>query len=180
MKLTWFARTAIRIHIGGEILVADPDAAPHSVDPRELVSGADRVFALASDEPALPVADPQRWRPRPKRAPIDATAERPAVELFSIGRRAVLADAPGEPPLALLAGSEPPRFGRWAEGGVVVLFGAREGLIATGTVLLDVAQPRLLALAAEEGDVETAIAELAEHLDGTGLVSLEPGMALEV
>jgi hypothetical protein len=63
---------------------------------------------------------------------------------------------------------------------VVVLFGAREGLIATGTVLLDVAQPRLLALAAEEGDVETAIAELAEHLDGTGLVSLEPGMALEV
>jgi len=47
------------------------------------------------------------------------------------------------------------------------------------TVLLDIARPKLIALAADEGDVDLAVAELGEHLDGAGLASLEPGMALE-
>jgi hypothetical protein len=60
------------------------------------------------------------------------------------------------------------------------LTSGREGLIAEATVLLDVARPRLMALAVDEQTLDTAIEELSEHLDGAGLVSLEPGLALEV
>ena len=84
------------------------------------------------------------------------------------------------PPLVILGSAEPPRFGRWADGAVVVLTSGREGLIAEATVLLDVARPRLMALAVDEQTLDTAIEELSEHLDGAGLVSLEPGLALEV
>ena len=180
MKLTWFAFTTIRIHIGGQILVADAEQAPGFVDRRELISGADRTFALASDSSGLSPLDPARWRRRlaPRAIDEDAVAEE-AVRLFLIGRRAVLVDAIGEPPLVLLASSDPPRFGRWADDAVVVLFGDREGLVATGTVLLDIARPRLVALAADEEHLDLAVAELAEHLDGAALVSLEPGLALE-
>ena len=62
----------------------------------------------------------------------------------------------------------------------MVLTSAGEGLVAEATVLLDVARPQLIALAADEQTLDLAIAELGEHLDGTGLVSLEPGLALEV
>jgi hypothetical protein len=180
MKLTWFAHTTIRIHVGGKILVADPDEAPDFVDRRELVAGADRVFGLAAPDAALPGIDPAQWRRRAARRPIDETPAEEEIKVLSIGRRAVLIDAVGEPPLVLVASSEAPRFGRWADDAVVVLFGSREGLVATGTVLLDIARPRLIALAADEQTIDLAVAELREHLDGAGLVSLEPGLALEV
>ena len=180
MKLTWFAATTVRIHIGGQILVADPDRAPGFVDRRELVSGADRVFRLAEDDEALPVIDPSKWRPRPiAKLAADQPVD-PSTNVLRIGRAAVLVDAVGEPPLVLIASSEAPRFGRWADDAVVVLFGAREGLVATASVLLDIARPKLIALAADEIAVDLAIAELREHLEGAGLVSLEPGLALEV
>ena len=73
-----------------------------------------------------------------------------------------------------------PPAGRWADDAVIVLFGAGEAIVAAATVLLDVAEPRLLALAADEQAIDVAVAELREHLDGTGLISLEPGMAVEV
>ena len=180
MKLTWFAHTTIRIHAGGKILVADADEAPDFVDRRELVAGADRVFKLAHPDAAVPEVDPTRWRPRAARRPIDETPADEEIRVLSIGRRVVLIDAVGEPPLVLVASSEAPRFGRWADNAVVVLFGAREGLVATATVLLDVARPKLIALATDEQTLDLAIAELSEHLDGAGLVSLEPGLALEV
>jgi hypothetical protein len=180
MRLTWFAETTIRIHIGGRIMVADPDRAPAFVAPRELVSGADLTFALATDDTALAEIDPALWRPRRAARPLDEVSADREVHVVRMGPEAVLVDAPGEPPLALIAGSTAPRFGRWAEDAVIVLFGSGEALVALGTVLLDVAEPRLVALAADAAAVETAIAVLREHLDGTALVSLEPGMALEV
>ncbi|HTJ59324.1 MAG TPA: hypothetical protein VL418_17455 [Devosiaceae bacterium] len=180
MKLTWFAATTVRIHIGGEILVADPDRAPDFVDRRELVSGADRVFALASEDGNLPVVDPAKWRPRKVAKLAEDSPPDQAVKIQRIGPRAVLFDAIGEPPLVLIASVEAPRFGRWADDAVVVLFGAREEMVATCTVLLDVARPKLIALAADEATIDLAIAELREHLEGAGLVSLEPGLALEV
>jgi hypothetical protein len=61
-----------------------------------------------------------------------------------------------------------------------VLCSARESLVADVTVLLDVSRPRLVALAVDEQTLDTAVEELSEHLDGAGLVSLEPGLALEV
>lgn len=176
MKLTWFGGTALRVYAGGEIIVIDPDSAPDCVDRGELFSGADRVVTLAGDR-SVPRIDPATWRPKPVPRAIDESG--PA-EVLGIGPSALLIAAAGEPPLVVLGSAEPPRFGRWADGAVVVLTSGREGFVAEATVLLDVARPRLLALAADEQTLDTAIAELSEHLDGTGLASLEPGLALEV
>jgi hypothetical protein len=175
MKLTWFGGTALRAYVGGEIVVIDPDAAPVEVDRGELLAGADRVVALAGDAAVLAI-DPAIWRPRSVR-PMD---EAPPPEIFSIGQSALLIAAVGEPPLIILGSGEPPRFGRWADGAVIVLTSGRESFVAEATVLLDVARPRLIALAADEQALDLAISELSEHLDGAGLVSLEPGLALEV
>jgi hypothetical protein len=175
MKLTWFGGTTLRVYLGGEIVVVDADGAPDGVDRGEVLAGADRVVALAGD-PAVPVIDPAQWRPRPVR-PMD---EAVPVEILSIGASALLIAAAGEPPLVILGSGEPPRFGRWADGAVIVVTSGRESFVAEASVLLDVARPRLLALAADEQTLDTAIEELSEHLDGAGLVSLEPGLALEV
>jgi hypothetical protein len=175
MKLTWFGGTALRVYVGGEIVVVDPDTATATVDRGELRAGADRIVGLAGDA-ATPVIDPALWRP-----PVVRQIETaPRVAIASIGPSALLIAAAGEPPLVILGAAEPPRFGRWADGAVVVLTSARPSLVAEATVLLDIARPRLIALAVDEPTLDLAIAELSEHLDGAGLVSLEPGLALEV
>ncbi len=179
MKLTWFAGTTLRVHIGGEIVVADAGLAPSWVDGRELLSGADRSFGLAEDDGKIDVVNAESWRRRRPQRPLEQGEAQP-LDILRFAPGAVLVDAPGEPLLVLLASGEPPRFGRWAQDAVVVLFGAGPAIVALGTVLLDIAEPKLLALAADEPAVELAVAELGEHLDGTGLVSLEPGMAVEV
>lgn len=174
MKLTWFGGTALRAYVGGEILVIDPEAAPADIDRGELMAGADRVIALRAELPAI---DPAGWRPRAAARAID---EAPPLEVLRIGEGAVLVAAAGEPPLVLLGSGELPRFGRWADGAVIVLLSAREALVAEVTALLDVARPQVIALAVDEQTLDRVVDEIAEHLDGTGLVSLEPGLALEV
>ncbi len=174
MKLTWFGGTALRAYVGGEIVVVDPDAGPAHVDRAELRGGADRVIGLGDE---LPTVDAARWRPRPAGRAID---DAPPLDVFRIGSGALLVDAAGEPPLVLLGPGELPRFGRWADGAVIVLLSAREGLVAAVTALLDVARPRVIALAVDEETLDRVVDEIAEHLDGAGLVSLEPGLALEV
>ena len=174
MKLTWFGGTAVRAYVGGEIVVVDPETAPAGVDRGELLAGADRVVAFGD---VLPLVDPARWRPRPAGRAIDAA---PPLDVLRIGDGALLVAAAGEAPLVLLGPGELPRFGRWADGAVIVLLSAREALVAEVTAMLDVARPRLVALAGDEQTLETAVAEIAEHLDGAGLVSMEPGLALEV
>ncbi len=175
MKLTWFGGTTLRAYVGGAIIVVDPDGAPEGIDPAELRAGADRVVRLVGDA-AVPIIDPSVWRPRVVRALDDV----PPPDIFRIAPAALLIAATGEPPLVILGPGEPPRYGRWADGSVVVLTSARESLVAEASVLLDVARPRLIALAADEQTLDLVVAELAEHLDGAGLVSLEPGLALEV
>ncbi len=175
MKLTWFGGTALRIYLGGEIVVVDPQAAPPEVDRNELLAGANRRVGLTGDL-AVPRIDPSRWRPTPPRG-IDGP---PPLEVLRIGPAALLIASSGEPPLVILGRGELPRFGRWADGAVIVVTSVDESLVSEATALLDVARPRLLALAADEEALDTAVAELAEHLDGASLVSLEPGLALEV
>ncbi len=60
MKLTWFGGTTMRLHIGGAMLVVDADGAPAQIDHTELLSGADRAFALDED---LPAVDPASSSP---------------------------------------------------------------------------------------------------------------------
>jgi len=180
MKLTWFAETTVRVHIGGQILVADAAGAPGFIDRQELVSGADRTFGLATEDAGLVTIDPAGWRPRTSPKFLEDTSADETVRVQRIGASAILIDAIGEPPLVLIAGAETPRFGRWADDAVVVLFGTGEAIVGTGVALLDAARPKLIALAASEPSVDLAIAALRDHLSGAALVSLEPALALEV
>ncbi len=86
------------------------------------------------------------------------------VRLHRLGE-AIIVDALGEPPLLL--GPPPANAGRWLADAVVVLFAPAEPPPA-----------RLIALALD--DIEAAIAAIAPKLDGTALVALERGLALEV
>lgn len=175
MKLTWFGGTTLRVYVGGEIVVVDAAGAPAGVDRGELRAGADRE--LRTDDDSLPRLDPATWRPRGRASLLDAP---PLLEIFRIASGALMIAAAGEPVLVLLGAGEPPRFGRWADGAVVVLTSARAALVAEATALLDMARPRLIALAVESERLDAVVAALAEHLGGAGLVSLEPGLALEV
>ena len=173
MKLTWFGGTALRVYVGGEIVVIDADDAPAGVDRSELRAGAAHIVELGK----VPEINPAFWRNRQVARAID---DQPPLEIHGIGPAAVLIAAAGEPPLVVLGAGELPRFGRWSDGAVVVLCSAGESLVADVTVLLDVSRPKLVALAVDEQTLDTAVEELSEHLDGAGLVSLEPGLALEV
>jgi hypothetical protein len=173
MKLTWFGGTALRVYAGGQIVVIDPDSAPAAVDRGELLSGADRIVTAGD---ALPQIDAARWRAK---AMPRVTEETPPAEVGRLDG-ALLVAAAGEAPLVVLGAGALPRFGRWADEAVIVLTQARDDLIAEVTALLDVARPRLIALAVDEAALDRAIEALAEHLDGAGLSSLEPGLALEV
>lgn len=177
MKLTWFGGTTIRIHIGGAILVVDPADAPAGIDLAELVSGADSV--IAGFGAGLPTVATAHWKPRrPSRLLDDAETLLP-VEAWSAGAGAVLVNAVGEPPLLLVTGETPP-LGRWADDAVIALFGDGATLLRLASAALDDTPPRLLALAGDEAAIDSTIPALRGRLDGTGLVSLEAGLALEI
>jgi hypothetical protein len=173
MKLTWFGGTALRVYVGGQILVIDPDAAPVAVDRGEMLAGADRV--VSPGDP-LPVVDPATWRAA--RVPR-LMEELPPAQVARL-EQTLLISAAGEPALVIVGAGGLPRFGRWAKGAVIVLTSANKHLVADVSALLDVAEPRLLAMAVDEQTLDRVVDEVAEHLNGTGLSSLEPGLALEV
>jgi len=180
MKLTWFGATALRVHLGGKMVLLDAQAAQGTVDRTELVSGIDLEIALKEAEMGLPRVDLESWRPPRQARTIDADDETPPVIAGSGGPGVVLLHAQGEPPLIVLWGGIPPRFGCWAEGAVLVFldYGAR--LPQAGQALLAAARPRLIALGDGEAAVDAAFAALAPVLDGASLVALEPALALEV
>lgn len=177
MKLTWFGGTTIRVHIGGAILVVDPELAPGGIDAAELVSGADMVIAGTGAD--LGPADAASWRPRKAVRLLDEGDSLPPVEAWSAGSGVIVIDAVGEAPL-LLVGGEVPALGRWGDGAVVVLLGEGELLAQQGLAVLEQRSPRLLALAGAEAAIDAAIPALRGELDGTGLVALEAGLALEI
>lgn len=174
MKLTWFGETALRVHIGGRIVVIDADRAPGGVDGNELTSGADLIVRLDGEHSP---ADGVAWRPRPAQRLLDAEGRTRDVDLWSLGERAVLIDPDEDMPL-LVVGGTVPELGRWAERAVVLLAGT--ALKEQALALVDASAPRLIGLAGSEGAVDVAIAAIRERLDGTGLVALEPGLAVEV
>ncbi len=174
MKLTWFGNNAFRIHIGGQIIVVEANGAPVGVDGKELVSGADRVLGLNGN---LPVTDLVNWKPRPRQRLLDAgDLPRPAL-IWSAGTDCLLIEPDEDMPLLLVAGLVP-ELGRWAEKAVIVLAG--EGLAERGSALVDMVIPRLMALAGNDAELDTAFAQLPSKLDGAGLIALEPGLAVEV
>jgi hypothetical protein len=171
MKLTWFGGTTIRIHIGGKILVADATGVG-GVDPEELVSGADATFAL---DGSLPEIDPVLWQPGRPGSMLDEDALG-EVTTHGLEGGALIA-AIGEAPLLLLSRAVP-KAGRWARDAVIVVFGTEGDRLAADA--LDAFGPRLIAVAGPDAVVERTFSALHGRLDGTGLVALEAGMALEV
>jgi hypothetical protein len=174
VKITWFGGSTFRIQIGGQVVVVDPQGAPDGIDRSELVSGADQVTALGS---APMVADMSGWRPRPAERLLDAGDRLRPVEIWSLGPRCLLVDGDDDMPL-LLAGDVSPPLGRWAERGVIVLCGT--DLAARAGALLAPRAPKLVALAGDDAEIGAAFNALPALLDGTGLVALEAGLAVEV
>ncbi len=176
MKITWFGDATFRLHIGGAIVVTGADDAPLGIDRNELLSGADHAVTPSGN---LPVADAMRWKRRAPVRLLDADDQNRPLEFWSIGENSLLVDADGEAPLVLLGGVVP-ELGRWAEKAVLVVFGGHGSLAETALAVLDSVAPRLIALAGSEAEVDAAFAALRERLDGTGLVALERGMAVEI
>jgi hypothetical protein len=176
MKLTWFGGTTVRIHIGGAILVLDPAGAPDGIDAAELVSGADRVIGSATG--TMPAVDPLSWRPRPVPRLLDEDEQILVVNIWSLGSGALLVEGVGEPPLVLVPSELPETLGNWAEKAVFLVFGAE--MVGNAAALAQGITPRLIVLAGTEDLVDETFAALGGRLQGTGLVSLEAGLALEI
>jgi hypothetical protein len=175
MKLTWFGGATFRLHAGGQIVVVNAYGAPLGVDRQELTGGADRVI---SPEDSLPATDGARWRARPAQRLLDAgDAERP-IEIWGCGPNGVIVDADGERPVLLSLGADAAVPGNWIASGVAVLAG--EQLAPRTLALLDATPPRFIALAGSEAELDATLATVRDRLEGTSLVALEPGMAVEL
>lgn len=174
MKLTWFGDRSFRFHLGGQIVVVEADSAPHQVDRAELTSGADVVVGF---DFALKSANPDTWRPRAPQRLLDAGADLRPADIVSVGDGSILIDAEDERPLLILTSSNGP-LGRWAGKAVIILVGRDLG--GRAIQLIESFAPPLIALAGSEPEIDVAFAALRDKLDNTGLVALEPGLAIEV
>lgn len=178
MKLTWFGGTALRLYIGGQILVVDPETALPGVDKAELLSGADRTLSVS--DPDLEALDLTGFRPRRAQRLIDDVANG-ELAVWRLGVRSALVEAAGEPQVALVVADDPLPPGAWIQDCVVVLFGLPAPVPEGASSLLADRRPRLIALALgddEIGGAMFALQDLARH--GAVLMTLEPEMAVEL
>lgn len=177
MKLTWFGGSTFRIHIGGQIIVTDAAGAEAPVDKTELRSGADREIALG-DLGQLPAIDGARWRPPRAASPLQVEDQPQGLTIGRLQGQGLLVHAAGDPPL-LLAGGSITGAGRWSRNAVVVAYGAAAGTPDIAVALLELLGPKLLLLAAPAPELDALFPVLRARLEGTALVALEAGMALE-
>lgn len=177
MKLTWFGATALRVHVGGQIFVFDPGAAEPGIKAVELLSGSEQVIEMTQSN--LPRLISEGWLPR-RAVRLIEEPEGTGVEVLKVGARSRLIEAPAETRLLLVSCPDEAAFGRWAEGGTVGLFGTGSDVAAAGEALLRGARPSLILLGVVDDVVGEVVERLREHLDGAGLVALEPRLAVEV
>ena len=177
MRITWFAAMTFRIHIAGRIIVTHPEGAPPDVDRAELVAGAQTI--LAHEDMELPDFEPLHWRPLKRVRLIDAAEGVEGLNLYRLGSRGVVADSSDEGLLVVDDAGALTQFNRWADNAVVVVSGTGAQCGAHGTALLDIARPKLIAMAITDGDLDIAFETLAPLVGGASLLALEPGMALE-
>lgn len=173
MKLTWFGDCTFRVHAGGSVVVVEGRADLPGVERAELESGVDRVVTF--DGPVVTTAD--TWKPRAPLRILEADEAMRAPDVVALGQGVLVIDADGEAPL-VLASCAFSATGRWLGQAVIVLAG--DGLAARGSALLESFAPRLIALAGTESEVDAAFGAMRDRLDGTGLIALEPGLAVEV
>ncbi|MCW5720588.1 MAG: hypothetical protein KIS86_05545 [Devosia sp.] len=173
MKLTWFGNATFRVHIGGAILVVEPDGSHAAIDRTELVSGADRVVVLAD----IDSVDSVGWKPRAPLRPMEAEEQNRAPAIVALDADTLVIDADGEAPVVMARAALPP-LGKWVEQAVVIMSGG--GLAARALALVADRSPRLVVLAGSDAEIDAAFETLRERLDGTGLVALERALAVEV
>jgi hypothetical protein len=178
MKITWFAAMTLRIQIAGRTVVIHADDAPDGVDVTELIGGAQTL--VSTENPDLADFDPETWRPRRRARLIDREPGDEALDLYRLGIRGLVADSADEGLLVVEDADAAVQWNRWADEAVVVLSGSGAQCAAHGTALLDIARPRLIALAVTDGEVDIAFDTLAPLLGGASLIVLEPGLAVEV
>lgn len=178
MKITWFAGQTVRIHIGGQIVVTEPRSFLAGVDGEELLAGADRRIEL--DNQALAPLDTKNWRKRRPQRLIDEADTGPGLDVWRLGERCVMIEAPEEPQVIICDVRHGQDWGRWADGSVVMLCGPVGNCAVEGRGLLDMARPRLIALACPDEQPGDAIEALRPLLAGAALLVLEAGLAVEV
>jgi hypothetical protein len=178
MKITWFAGVTFRIHIAGSIVVTDPDGAPGGIDTTELVSGAQ--FVVSGDASDLSAFDPETWQPRKRGRLIDEDEGSAAISHYRLGARGLFVESVDDGVLALVDAGDAPDWGRWADNAVLVLSGTGSACAEQGRALLEVARPKLIALAIEDGEIDVAFDAIVPHLGDASLTVLEPGLAVEV
>ncbi len=177
MKITWFAAMTFRIQIAGRIVVTAPEGAPDSTDATELVSGAQTVVAAGV---GIEPFDPANWRPQRRGRLIDEQEGHEGLDLYRLVARGLVADSADEGVLVMQDAQSASPWGRWADNAVVVLSGKSNACVAEGTTLLEVARPKLIALAVTDGEIDQAFDALAPRLGDASLIVLEPGLAVEV
>ena len=145
------------------------------VDRAELLSGADREFCSRWGQGCLPlirrVEAAAGAGGLSMRRPRSRSRSSPSVS------GAVLIDAAGEPP-ARAGGRSMPGSARTV---VARMRWSLRSRGATSAAVLDAFRPKLHRACAPEADSRSRRSPaLRDQLDGTGLVALEPGLALEV
>ena len=178
MKITWFAAMTFRLHIAGRIVVVHADGAPDGVDPAELVGGAQTL--VSAESPELAIFEPGLWRSRRWTRVIDVDPGEEGLSLYRLSERGLVADSLDEGLLVVEDAGVAAQWNRWADGAVVVLSGTGTECAAHGMALLDIARPRLIALAVTDGEIDVAFDAIADEIGDASLVVLEPGMAVEV
>ncbi|AEQ51617.1 hypothetical protein [Pelagibacterium halotolerans] len=178
MKITWFADMTFRIQIAGRIVVTHVEGAPEGIDPTELVAGAQTVISARSSD--LDAFDAVEWSPRRRPRLIDEEAGDEGLDLYRFGARGLVAYSVDEGLLVLEDAGAEAQWGRFADNGIAVLSGSGAQCAAHGTALLDIARPRLIALAIDDGEIDIAFDALVPNLSQTSLIVLEPRLAVEV
>ncbi len=173
MKLTWFAKSCFRLHVGGRIIVTDPQDAPASVAQHELLSGAESVIDLCVN--GLDPFDPSDWARRPRLRLID-TPEEVALTLQGFSTGGLFIGSEDDAPLFV----SPPHgnWGRFADSTVVILAGAFDLMPEALSALCTLARPRLVALASDDFD-EALLGDISTAAQGAPLQIMEVGLALE-
>lgn len=178
MKITWFADMTFRIQIAGRIIVTHVEGAPEGIDRTELIAGAQTVVSTQSSD--LARFDPTEWRPRRRPRLIDEEAGDEGLDLYRFGARGLVAYSVDEGLLVLEDAGAEAQWNRFADKGVAVLSGSGAQCAAHGTALLDIARPLLIALAVDDGEIDTAFDALAPKLGQASLIVLESRLAVEV
>lgn len=178
MKITWFADMTFRVQIAGRIIVTHVEGAPEGIDRTELIAGAQTVISAQSSD--LAQFDAKEWRPRRRPRLIDEDEGDEGLDLYRFGARGLVAYSVDEGLLVLEDAGAGAQWNRFADNGVIVLAGSGAQCAAHGTALLDIARPRLIALAVDDGEIDIAFDALVPNLGQTSLIVLEPRLAVEV